>query len=141
MKRAFATVLLVGAVAAPASATEVTIVPGVGIGKVELGMTPTQVKHVLGKDYVVNERSTVGGSQYFELGWNFSSWDAGFLKTGPTYRVVQIGTTLRPQRTSTGIGPGASWRKLVKTRMEHVRSTGVSSTSSSARAATRRCSS
>jgi hypothetical protein len=97
-----------------ASATESTIMPGVGIGKVKLGMTLTQVKHVLGSDAIVNDRETIGGAPYVELGWNFSEWAVGFVRSGPTYRVVHVTTALRAQRTPAGIGPGSFWLKLVK---------------------------
>jgi hypothetical protein len=51
-------VLVLAAVAAStASASELTIYPGVGIGKVKLGMTRAQVLRVLGKDYIVNGRN------------------------------------------------------------------------------------
>ena len=97
-----------------ASATESTIYPGVGIGKVKLGMTLTQVKHVLGADAIVNDRETVNGSDYLELGWNFSAWAVGFVRHGSTYRAVHVTTALRAQRTTTGIGPGAFWLKLAR---------------------------
>jgi hypothetical protein len=57
------------ATAGGASATESTIYPGVGIGKVKLGMTQAQVVRVLGKDYLVNKRTSTS----VELAWNFAS--------------------------------------------------------------------
>jgi hypothetical protein len=101
-------------VVATASATESTIYPGVGIGKVKLGMTLAQVKHVLGSGAIVNDRETISGAQYLELGWNFSAWAVGFARQGSTYRAVHVTTGLRAQRTSNGIGPGTFWLKLVK---------------------------
>ena len=57
LRRTLALLLvLAAAVALPASAAELTIYPGVGVGKVELGMTRAQVVRVLGKDYIVNGR-------------------------------------------------------------------------------------
>jgi len=96
-----------------ASATESTIVPGVGIGKVKLGMTPVQVEKVLGKNYLVNERATVGGSAYRELGWNFSTWSVGFLRQGSTWRAVEVETTLSPQRTLSGVGVASPFKQVV----------------------------
>ena len=87
------------------SATESTIYPGVGIGKVKLGMTVAQVKHALGRDYLVNSRNR----GYLELGWNFGSWTVGF-KSG---RVVLVSTTLRAERTRAGAGPGALWLRVL----------------------------
>jgi hypothetical protein len=100
--------------AAGAYATESTIYPGVGIGKVKLGMTLAQVKHVLGSDAIVNDRETIGGTPYVELGWNFSEWSVGFVRRGSTYRAVHVTTAQHEQRTTTGVGPGTFWLKLVK---------------------------
>jgi hypothetical protein len=47
--------VVAGVVASGASAMEETIHPGVGIGKLKLGMTRSQVVRALGKDYIVNE--------------------------------------------------------------------------------------
>jgi hypothetical protein len=88
-----------------ASATESTIYPGVGIGKVKLGMTKAQVVHVLGNDYIVDSRNSTSVA----LGWNFDSWTATFVMN----HVVQVGVTVRSQRTTSGIGSGSTWRQLV----------------------------
>jgi hypothetical protein len=98
--------VVAGIVASGASAMEETITPGVGIGKIKLGMTRGQVLRALGKDYVVNE----SGAAYTELGWNFSSWTVR-LKDG---RAVEVGTALRNQQTPKRVGPGTLWPKLVK---------------------------
>jgi hypothetical protein len=97
-----------------ASATESTITPGVGIGKIEIGMSATEVNWALGAGSIVNDRKTIGGRQYLELAWNFSEWSIDFVKRGSVYRVVQIGTTLRKQRTPNGVGPGTPWLDLVR---------------------------
>jgi hypothetical protein len=115
MTRLFVAVFAVtGLLAASASATESTIVPGVGIGKVKLGMTQAQVEKVLGKDHLVNARATVGGSAYRELAWNFSTWSVGFLRQGTTWRAVQVETTLSPQRTLAGIGVSSPFKQVVR---------------------------
>ena len=93
------------AAAGGASASESTIYPGVGIGKVKLGMTVAQAKHALGSAYSVDVREP----GYLELGWNFASWSVGFEKG----RAVLVSTTVHGQRTSTGAGPGADWPKVV----------------------------
>jgi hypothetical protein len=94
-----ATVVAAASLASGASALESTIIRGVGIGKVKVGMTRAQVERILGKDSLVNDREQVGTAPDMELGWNFSSWTVGFLKQRGTYRVAQVGTTLRGQRT------------------------------------------
>jgi hypothetical protein len=103
-----------GVLAVTAAATEVTIRPGVGIAKVNLGMSVTEVNWALGAGAIVNDRKTIGGRQYLELAWNFSEWSVDFVKRGSDYRVVQIGTTLRKQRTPSGVGPGTAWLDLVR---------------------------
>jgi hypothetical protein len=99
---------------APAGAIEATIYPGVGIGKIKIGMSATGVNWALGSRAIVNDRKTFGGSQYLELAWNFSQWSVDFVKRGSVYRVVQIGTTLRKQRTPNGVGTGTPWLDLVR---------------------------
>ena len=98
--------VVTGVVASSAFAVEETINPGVGIGKVKLGMTRAQVVRALGKDYVVNQ----SGSRYTELGWNFSSWSVR-LRGG---RAVEVGTLLHSQRTPKRVGPGSFWLKVAK---------------------------
>jgi len=119
MRRHLVAIFAVGGLlAASASATESTIVPGVGIGKVKLGMTQAQVEKVLGKDHLVNARATVGGSAYRELAWNFSTWSVGFLHQGTTWRAVQVETTLSPQRTLAGIGVSSPFKQVVSKHPE-----------------------
>jgi hypothetical protein len=96
--------------AAAASATESTIYPGVGIGKLRLGMTHAQVARVLGRYSLLDERSQVGGATYVQQGWTFDSWSVGFLRG----RAVFVSTTLRAQRTASGIGQGTTAEQLVK---------------------------
>jgi hypothetical protein len=109
-----AVVAVAGVAAVSASATEATIIPGVGVGKVKLGMTQAQVLRLLGKDYAVNERATVRGAAYRELQWNFASWSVGLLQTGKTWRVVQVGTTVRGQRTPNKIGAGSTLKSVLR---------------------------
>ena len=114
LARLVAVVTLTGAIVATASATESTIVPGVGIGKVKLGMTQGQVLRLLGKDYLVNERATVGGASYRELQWNFASWSVGLLRTGTRWQVTQVATTVRGQRTASNIGAGSTLKGVLR---------------------------
>ena len=104
--RLLGVLLAAGIVASGASAMEETIDPGVGIGKLKLGMTRAQVVGALGKSYTVNESSQA----FTELGWNFSSWTVR-LKDG---RAVEVGTSLHNQKTTKRVGPGAFWQNVVK---------------------------
>lgn len=89
-----------------ASAIESTIDPGVGVGKVKLGMTRAQVVRALGKDYIVNNRT----ASSVELAWNFASWAVTLIGN----RAVQIAVTAPSQKTPSGAGPGSTWRQLVR---------------------------
>jgi hypothetical protein len=111
---AVAAAVIAGTLVSAASATELTIVPGVGIGKVKLGMTAAQVKKALGKSYTINSTTNLSGRHYVEYGWNYSQWTVTFAQQGRRLRVVQVGVVTRKQRTAKGIGPGSSWRALVR---------------------------
>jgi hypothetical protein len=107
MTRVLAIVLAFAAVAVPyASALELTIYPGVGIGKVRLGMTKAQAEHVLGRDPIVNAHE----GAYTEFAWEFASWTVGFEHG----HAVQISTSRAGQRTKKGIGFGSTWQAVVR---------------------------
>ena len=106
MTRAVVAVALTLMFVPSASAVELTIHPGVGIGNGRLGMTKTQVERILGKDGIVNGGENVAGHAYLELGWNFDSWTVGFLLQKGRYRVVRVGTTMARQRTPKRVGVG-----------------------------------
>jgi hypothetical protein len=93
-------------VVASASAVEATINPGVGIGKVKLGMSVAQVKKALGKWSYVNERK----GNHLSVGWGFAEWTIEFVSG----KVVQVATSHRTQRTISHIGTGSTWRALVR---------------------------
>jgi hypothetical protein len=114
MKRlAVAAVVIAGTVVNGASAVESTIYPGVGIGKVRLGMTLPEVERVLGKNHIVNSEAIIGGARFRELAWNFGSWSVGFLRRGWYWHVVQVETTLTAQRTKLGIGVSSPFKRVV----------------------------
>jgi hypothetical protein len=113
VKRALTIVVAAAVLAAPASATESTIVPGMQIGKVRLGMTLTQVKKVLGQPQTVNARKQLSGQRgYIEYGWNFSSFWVGFVNTKGVLHAALVGTVLRGEKTASGVGVGSSLEKL-----------------------------
>jgi hypothetical protein len=89
-----------------ASGIESTIYPGIGIGKIKVGMTPRQVEAKLGSTHILNAHD----GAYTEWAWNFGAWTVGF-RAG---HVVQVATTVRAQRTSKSIGPGTAAARLVK---------------------------
>jgi hypothetical protein len=92
-----------------ASERDALIRPGVGIGKVRLGMTLVQVQRALGQQFVVNRRVRRGfGVTYAELGWDYGWWRVGFLVRRGRYRVVLVGTVERREHTRAGVGVGTS---------------------------------
>lgn len=102
--------LVAATVVGSASAVESTIVRGVGIGKVRMGMTRGQVERLLGRDNLVDTRASFSGATYVELGWNFSTFSVGFLGG----RVMQVETTLRGEKTAQGIGVGSLFSAVVR---------------------------
>lgn len=89
--------------------------PGVGIGKIRLGMTPAQVFRALGRTQVVNRRIRYGfGTRYVEYGWDYTSWSVGFTGRENSLRVSKVATTLRRERTRGGVGVGTSVRALLR---------------------------
>jgi hypothetical protein len=108
MKRALFIVVAVAALlfVPGASAIESTIYPGIGIGKIKLGMNQRQVESHLGPTHILNAHDDA----YTEWAWRFGAWTVGF-RGG---RVVQVATTIRAQHTPTGVGPGTTAARLVK---------------------------
>jgi hypothetical protein len=114
VSRALLIALVASVVATHASATESTIVPGVGIGKVKLGMTLTQVKKGLGTPQTVNNRAQLpGGRGYIEYGWNFSTIWVGFENTNGVLHAVLVGTDNVAQKTKAGIGVGTRIARVI----------------------------
>ncbi len=111
-----AAIVLVGAVvglaardsahAAPDAST--LIRPGVGIGKVRLGMTRAEVRRALGPHMAVNKRERRFGLTYLELAYDYSAYTVGFFGPPAKLRVVSVATSLRRERTREGLGPGTS---------------------------------
>ncbi len=99
---------------APASAApnrDTLLRPGIGAGKLRLGMTFAQVRTALGRPdrgrRVRPFRSPVGGA-YFEYEWGFApDWKVGVHGRGDAARVVVIETTRR-ERTRSGVGVGST---------------------------------
>ena len=114
MRRALVIAALLGSLfVGGASATEVTIVPNVSIGKVRLGMTLRQVKKALGPPQVVNARAQLSGKRgYVEYGWNFSTFWVGFVNTKGVLHAALIGTDIVGEKTRDGVGVHTPLAKL-----------------------------
>jgi len=101
-------------VAGTGSAIESTIYPGVGIGKVELGMSAGQVKKAMGRDFIVNNRKNIAGVHYIEYAWDFAHWTVTFAQREGTLRAVQVATDVHDQHTAKNVGYGTLWRALLR---------------------------
>jgi hypothetical protein len=102
----------------PAAAGRDTLIrPGVGIGRIDLGMTQAQVRRALGPhDTGWSERRGLG-VRYLELTWDRGPEDyfaVGLLGRPGRLRVVSIATTRRAD-TYRGIGPGDTVVRLRRT--------------------------
>jgi hypothetical protein len=99
--------------AAGASERDAVIRPGVGIGKVRLGMPLARVRLALGPPTAVGRRTKLGfGSEYVEYHWGWSRWRVGVLGRRGGRRVVMVATGLRRERTRSGVGVGSSERTV-----------------------------
>jgi hypothetical protein len=106
---------VVAATAHGAQERDALVRPGVGIGKIRLGMTPAQVFRALGRTQLVNRRLDYGfGTRYVEYGWDYTSWSVGFTGRPNSLRVSKIATTLRRERTRGGVGVGTTVRALLR---------------------------
>jgi hypothetical protein len=86
---------------------------GEAIGPIRLGMTPTEVRRVLGRESAVSARERRGtrGHRYLELQWDYAWWTIGFMRPpNGGFRAVRIGTVARGQRTAERLGVGSSQR-------------------------------
>lgn len=103
---------------APAGAEpsrDARVFPGRGIGRVVLGMTPQQVRRVLGRHTLVNERKRIGfGLEYLELDWDYAQWTVGFQGRRGELRVVRVGTTKPRERTRERLGTGSRIRDILR---------------------------
>ena len=125
---AVAALLACGAadVAPAAPETDMVIRLGAAIGKIELGMTPPQVRRAFGRPHVtVYRRADFGArGRYLELGWELPGrnswepvlWQVGFRSTSrrAPLRVTRIATTARRERTPQRIGIGSRLRDVVR---------------------------
>ena len=101
-----------GGAAAPAR--DALLRPGVGAGKLRLGMTFTQVRSVLGTPVRVERRERYGfRGDYVQYVWGVDeAWQVGVVgERAATARVVLI-HTWRPERTRAGVGVGSTHATL-----------------------------
>jgi hypothetical protein len=106
--------LVVAGGAVASSSRDALVRPGVGIGRVSLGMTPVQVERALGRHTLVNKRERLGfGTSYVEHYWD-AGWTVGYTGRRGRLRVVRVSTQARNQRTPARIGVGSRPRDIVR---------------------------
>jgi hypothetical protein len=104
-------------VVSAAAGRDARIRPGVGIGRVDLGMTQAQVRRALGPHDTGWSEQRGLGVRYLELTWARGPDDyfaVGLLGRPGRLRVVSIATTRRAE-TYRGIGAGATIARLRRT--------------------------
>jgi hypothetical protein len=102
-------------VAAGAPERDTLVRPGVGIGKVRLGMTLAQVRRGLGRPMFVNRNVRLGfGRRYVEYAWDYGWWLVGFEQRRGRLRAVRIEARAGTERTANGIGWGTRLREVLR---------------------------
>jgi hypothetical protein len=99
--------LLLAVSAAAAPAHDMVIRPGLGIGKVRLGMSLADVRRVWGSPQAVT-----GTQRKLELQYDFAAYVVTLAGQRGRKRVVSVGTTLARERTREGIGVGSPEARL-----------------------------
>jgi hypothetical protein len=106
-------VLTGGASAAPER--DALVRPGVGIGRISIGMTQPQVQRILGRPTLVNRRYQLGfGRSYVEHDWDYARWTVGYEGRPGQLRVVRVATNVRTERTPQRIGVGSRPRDIAR---------------------------
>ena len=109
-----ATIVLAVAPASAAPERDTLLRPGIGAGKLRLGMTLTQVRAVLGRPLRVQFRRPAGfRGEYVQYVWGLdAAWEVGFVgRDAADSRAVLVDTS-RPERTRGGVGVGSTHRTL-----------------------------
>jgi len=115
VRRLLLVVLVSLVAAAPAAGTGSSsgvIRPGVGIGKVRLGMTLAQVRKAMGRPMYARGTSAGFGRLLIEYSYWMDGYTVFLLRSGKRTRVVSVQTTLRAERTPAGLGVGSTESQL-----------------------------
>ena len=104
--------LALTASAGAATQRDSLIRPGVGIGKVKLGMTIAQVRAAWGPAQARTVETQPRGSREIELQYDFAAYTVRLVGRPKRERVVSVATTLRREKTRQGVGVGSLERRL-----------------------------
>jgi hypothetical protein len=102
------------AVASAAARSDATLVirPGVGIGKLRLGMTEAQVRRAMGRPRFVVTRRAGFGLSSLEYQYGLAEYTVRLFGRPGRLRAVRVGTTLVRERTPLRVGVGSSERAI-----------------------------
>jgi hypothetical protein len=107
-------VVLAALVLAPStSAGDIVIRPGIGIGKLRLGMTEAQARRSYEFPYAEREPLTFG-REIVEISFGLSGFSAVLEGRRGRARVIEISTVVAHERTAQRIGVGSTERQLAK---------------------------
>jgi len=116
MVRTIAAVGFVGlalvAAAGASTQRDALIRPGVGIGKVRLGMTLPQVRAAWGRPQAQTITTQKRRGRTIELQYDFAAYIVTLTGLPRHERVVAVGTTLAKERLRQGVGVGSPERRL-----------------------------
>ena len=117
-------IALAGAVAIPAGATvqrDSLIRPGVGIGKLRLGMTPAQVRAAMGRPLAVVPLQGSFGRAAVEWQYDYGAYTARLEGRRNALRVTAVATTVTRERTQDGLGVGTLESRLERAYAGRIR--------------------
>jgi hypothetical protein len=103
-----------GGTAEAASQASRVIRPGMGVGKLNLGMTEAEVRRAMGQPWAVIRRPAGFGLRSVEYQYDLAAYTVRFVGARGRLRAVRITTIVRKERTPKGIGPGSLERDLVR---------------------------
>ena len=101
-----------GGPAGAASETSRVIRPGLGIGKLRLGMTEGEVRRAMGRSWAVVPLRAGFGLRSVEFQYDLAAYTVRLVGAPGRLRAVRITTVVRKERTRKGIGPGSLERAL-----------------------------
>jgi hypothetical protein len=105
---------LAAAEASAAPESNLRIRPGIGIGKLRLGMTETQVRRAMGRPRFVVRHQGSFGLRTIEYQYGFADYTVRLAGPRGRLRAIRVGTTLVRERTQSGVGVGSAERTILR---------------------------
>jgi hypothetical protein len=123
-RAAFVVAIILSAVAVPAAAAphgDLLIRPGVGIGKVRLGMTTAQVRAAMGRPLAVLPQQASFGRQAVEWQYGYGAYTVRLEGRRNALRVTGVTTTVLKERTAQGFGVGTLENRIERAYAGQIR--------------------